>query len=86
MGDWTTGLVGQQTPLALVDLLGRFGQLAVVVILVFVGVAVQFLVFDGLAGDSNAPTPDQKRNCPSCGARVAADAASCEYCNADIER
>jgi len=64
--------------LVLLYLLGPFGW--IVGAFVLYGV----LRFADLSGLFDEPSPQRKRNCPECGARIAVDRATCSYCEAPL--
>lgn len=57
--------------------------LGVYVVVIAVAVVLSFLKVEALYGGSS--TDEERTNCPTCGARVAADAAVCEYCGDSLD-
>ncbi len=75
-----------ESSIALVE---RIGQVALVIglmVIVFRTVALQFLQAQKLYGSGDSAIPDQQTNCSPCGARISADADTCEYCGEPIGR
>lgn len=64
------------------------GRVAFVVVVAAVALSLiwfQFLEIRTLYGGDSTP-PEQLLNCPSCGARVAADAERCDHCDEPFDR
>lgn len=86
MDYWAVVLPGQGLPIAIVDGIGQIALVIGFMVIVFVAIAFQFLQVHELYGSGDSTTPDQQINCSSCGARISAEADTCDYCGEPIER
>ena len=86
MGYWTIIVAGQSLPVAIGDILARGVLVIGFMLLVFAVIVFQFVKARELYGSGDSPDPNDLINCSSCGARVSADTATCEYCGEPIDR
>ena len=86
MGYWTIIVAGPTLPVAIGELLGRGILVIGFMLLVFAVIVFQLLKARALYGSRDSASPDELINCSSCGARVSADTATCEYCGEPIDR
>lgn len=86
MSYWSIVLFGRDVPLSLVDAVGQTTFVAVLMVAVFLATALQFFTVNELYGSGDSVTPEEQTNCPACGARIATEADTCEYCNEPVGR
>jgi hypothetical protein len=86
MDYWTVVSHGRGPPIAIVDVLGRIALVIGFMLIVFAVIVFQFLKVRELYASGDSATPDEQANCSSCGARISADADTCNYCSESIER
>lgn len=86
MGYWNIALSVGYVPLALVEAIKLAAFVIVVMVVVFLAIAFQFLVVHELFGSGDSDAHEQQTNCPACGARVSVEASTCDYCDEPINR
>jgi len=87
MGYWAIVRFVPAVPLALHDAVATgallVGVMGIVLFKIWFGFLEVHEVYGG--GDDEIPV-EELTNCPACGARVSADAETCEYCGDPIDR
>lgn len=86
MGYWIHGVIGGPLPVALVEAIGQIALVIGFMAFVLLAIVFEFIKVHELYGSGDSTTPDQLTNCPSCGARISAQADACEYCDSPVDR
>lgn len=63
----------------LLFVLGVYAFAALVLLAALFGTAYRMILYDATFGGGETP-PEEKTNCPSCGARTTVDPPACDHC------